>query len=121
MLSESHFMSQATEEWNAIAGLWLDVEFEVGAVYVLEEEEPSPVLPDVSIPYYYEFSLIEYVPCHQSAAPRSSVVLEMVSFPDADEVKRLLSDVMEQVAGRQDAGQFFFEELEVENVDLRSY
>ncbi|NIQ31975.1 MAG: hypothetical protein GTN89_16900, partial [Acidobacteria bacterium] len=75
MLSESYFMSQATEEWNAIAGLWLDADFEVGAVYVLEDEEPSPVLPDVSIPYYYEFSLIDYVPCHESAAPRSCVVL----------------------------------------------
>ncbi len=115
MLSESYFMSQATEEWNAIVGLWLDADFEVGAVYVLEDEEPSPVLPDVSIPYYYEFSLIDYAPCHESAAPRSCVVLEMVSFPDANEVKSLLGDVMQQIAGREIVGQFFFEEFDVEN------
>ncbi len=115
MLSESYFMSQAAEEWNAAVGLWLDADFEVGAVYVLEQEEPSPVLPDVLIPFYYEFSLSDHAPCHDSAAPRSCVVLEMVSFPDADAVKSLLSDIMQRIAGREIVGQFYFEELEVEN------
>lgn len=115
MASEEYFMSQAAEEWNAAVGLWLDADFEVGAVYVLEQEEPIPFFSDVLVPFYYEFSLSDYAPCHESASPRSCVVLEMVSSPDADEIKRLLTDIMKRIAGRQVAGQFFFEELEIEN------
>ncbi len=115
MLSERYFMRRVAEDWNAIVGLWVGAEFEVGAIYALEESEPSPVLPNVLIPFYYEFALSGYAPCHESAPPRSCVVLEMVSYPDPDEVKRLLSDVMQQIAGPQLAGQIVFEELEVEN------
>ncbi len=115
MLSEAFLQSRAAEEWNALVGTWVGAEFEVGELYGYENEESSPLIPNTMIPFYYEFTLIDYSPCSESAPPRSCVMLQMLSYPDAGEVRSLLELILQRMAGKQAAGQVLFEELEIEN------
>jgi hypothetical protein len=115
MLSEAFLQSRAAEEWNALVGTWVGAEFELGEQYGYETEEASPLIPNTTIPFYHEFTLIDYSPCFEGAPPRSCVILKMLSYPDAREVRSLLDLILQRMAGKESAGQVLFEELEIEN------
>lgn len=114
MLSEQYFLSKAAEDWNALVGIWADAEYELGAVYEMESEEPSPLFPNVTIPFHYEFSLINLTKCPAPADDRLCATLEMASFPDDGRMRDLLSAMVERMSGRP--GQIVYEDFQVENL-----
>ncbi|MDX1430356.1 MAG: hypothetical protein R3282_08715 [Rhodothermales bacterium] len=115
MLSQSYFEAKALEDWNALIGLWRDAEFELGAVYQLEADEPIPILPGRTIPFVYEFSFLERAPCSEERTDSSCVVLEMISVPDADSLASLLEAVFGEAAPELGEGRIIYRKLDLEN------
>ena len=96
-LSEEVLTASAAQEWNAMVGAWAGAEFEPQAVYALEAEEPIPMLGGKTVPMRYEFSLLETVPCAGTDGAPECVVLQMVSSPDPEAMKKLLEGFMQQM------------------------
>ncbi len=115
MLSQAYFEAKALEDWNALIGLWRDAEFELGAVYQLEADEPIPIFPGRTIPFVYEFSFLERAPCSEERTDSSCVVLEMISVPDADSLATLLEAVFGEAAPELAEGRIVYRKLDLEN------
>jgi hypothetical protein len=80
--SERFLTAKAAERWNALVGHWAGAELEVGAVYTLETEEPSPLASLGTVSMYTELSLSERVPCRPQDACCDCVRLELAAYPD---------------------------------------
>ncbi len=115
VLSAEFLRAQAEEDWNALVWMWAGEEYEIGAVYELEVEEPSPLFPDRLIPVVYQFALTDRVPCSAADADTSCVRLTMASWPEATAVRELLTDVLDRIAGQNLTGVVGYESLEAEN------
>ena len=89
LTSREFLFAQIEEQWNGMVGTWLDAEFEVGATYELEEEAPSPLMPQMMIPFLYLFTAVERTPCSDADVALSCVLLEMESCPDPDVLQQL--------------------------------
>lgn len=113
--SEQYLTARAAEDWNALVGMWTGADFEVGAVYETEADEPSPLFPEVLIPFAYQFAVNERLPCVETEAVDNCVALEMLSFADADTMKTLLTQLIDQLAPAERAGRFIYDALDIEN------
>lgn len=116
-LSPEMFFAKAAEQWNAMVGLWVGADFEVGAIYEMETEEPIPVASGVTVPYLYEFVLLGWDACDEKGPFTECVVLEMRAVPDPDAVAAVMASLLGGVAGDP----LVYESLEIENaVRLRT-
>lgn len=113
--SEQYVTARAAEDWNALVGTWTGADFEVGAVYETEADEPSPLFPEVLIPFTYQFAANERLPCVETQAEETCVALEMLSFADADTMKTLLTRLIDRLAPEERAERFIYEALDIEN------
>lgn len=110
------FVNRAAEMWNAMVEFWLDADLDVGWLYELETEEPSPIMPERMIPFTYEFGIVERVTCTDDAAEAACVSIELVSMPDQDSLTAMLDEL---TAGLAEAGEGpIYEEMQVENTVL---
>lgn len=115
LLSQEFLAAKSAEDWNALVGLWVEAELELGAVYELEAEEPIPILPDRTLPYLYQFSFTSRSPCSPSDLDASCVVLEMMSVPDPVAVTELLDAMIGDAARAALGSSMVYKELEIEN------
>ena len=98
MLSEQVLFTKIQEQWNAMVGTWIGADFEIGADYVLEQEVPSPVLPQLSVPMYYRYSAAERTYCVEGGPEDACVLLIMESRPDEERLAELLVRFVDRIA-----------------------
>ncbi|HEX6133851.1 MAG TPA: hypothetical protein VFZ24_07805 [Longimicrobiales bacterium] len=115
MLSEEALTGLAAEEWNAVVGMWIDADLELGAVYELEDQAPLPILPGVVVPMISEFSIESRTACEAGGADSACVELHYVSYPEPAAVKAALAEYLERLPAVPGMSSFAFEDLEVEN------
>lgn len=115
VLSEDFLLAKQAEEWNALVWSWSDVDFEVGAVYEHDANEPSPVFPDQLIPFHYESSLLSRVPCVQGVADSACVSLVIRSVPDPEVLTPFVIRFLKETMGMPDSVGASWH-MEVENV-----
>lgn len=118
MISEEVLTSTAAESWNTMVGTWAGADWEVGAVYELDSEEQSPIIPGLMVPFHYEFGVVERVPCREGGKEDECVELIMVSTPDMAATREFVMKLVEQLAGDKDLSELAtaLETMEVENV-----
>jgi hypothetical protein len=97
LTSGDYLFNQLSEQWNLMVGFWIDAELELGAVYEFEDQAPSPLIPTELIPFVFQFSAAERVPCSDVHAPDSCVRFEFRSVPDPDIVAELIKGWLEQL------------------------
>lgn len=88
----------AAEQWNAVAGTWVGADWELGESYVTSIEEPIPMFPGFNMPMEYEFSASERIPCTKKSGGKTCVRLEMYSAPDTAQLRKVVGEVMKQLA-----------------------
>ncbi|HEX6307694.1 MAG TPA: hypothetical protein VFZ69_05860 [Longimicrobiales bacterium] len=115
MLSEEALTGLAAEEWNAVVGMWIDADLELGTVYQLEDEAPLPILPGVVVPMISELTVQARTSCVEGGSDSSCVELHYVSFPEPAAVKAAIARFLEGVPQMPGMQPFAFEDLEVEN------
>ena len=115
VMSEDALTVMAAEEWNAIVGMWIDADLELGAVYQYEDQAPLPVLPDVVVPMLAEFMVEDRTSCVEGGSDTDCVTLHFVSWPDPDSVNVAIRRFFETLPAIPGADNISFEELDVEN------
>jgi len=113
VLSEPALTAIAAQDWNAMVGIWIGGKLVKGQTLENESAEPVPVMPDVSLPMLYEYTLLDWVPCVEGEAAKRCVEVEMLSYPDPDAVKDFVTKLLSK-AGAEAAGSVF-ETFEIEN------
>ncbi len=115
LLSPEVLQSQVSEFWNAAVGAWIEGDLEIGSVYEMEAQEPTPLFPDILLPTIYQFAVVGRVACDSGAVEERCVELEMQSYPDPEKLVEFLTRFMREagVAGGDTVP--VFEELEMEN------
>lgn len=101
LTSEEALAASAAQEWNAVAGTWVGVDWELGEVYESRVEEPIAILPGLTVPVVYHFSATERVPCEDGAPADGCIALEMRSSPDSAGMRTLMERLMRELAGDQ--------------------
>lgn len=116
MISEQTLTASAAQEWNAMVGTWVGADWEVGAVYEVEAEEASPIMPGLVIPMHYQFSAVERIPCTEADTSLACTELRMVSTPDPEATKAAVQKLFGQL-GVSEGEEVLtaFESMEVEN------
>lgn len=116
ILSEQTLTASAAQEWNAMVGTWVGADWEVGAVYEYDADEPSPVLPGLVLPMHYQFSAVERVPCTEDAEALECAELRMTSTPDPAAMREAVKKILGQMGATQDGGEVLsaLESMEVE-------
>lgn len=79
LVDEAQLAGAARERWDALVGMWVEGPLVVGEPVLAETEEPTPLFPQLTVPYLYEFTLAGLEPCGEG---RTCARLEMLSFPD---------------------------------------
>ncbi|HSG48569.1 MAG TPA: hypothetical protein VLA43_12190, partial [Longimicrobiales bacterium] len=97
--SEETLTQGFAEQWGGMVGFWAGAELDLGYTYVMETEEPSPLIPGLVVPMEIEFGAYERTPCHDEAAPDSCVLLEFVSVPDAEVAGPAVEGWLRQIMG----------------------
>jgi hypothetical protein len=116
MLTPELMRVSAADQWGGMIWTWAWEEFEIGAVYSLEGEAPSPLLPDIMIPMEYELGFLERVPCEEgSEDARGCVRLELYSYPDPESVMAFMDEFMRRVGPLMEEGAIEFKSFEQEN------
>ncbi len=99
-LTEEFYYARALELWGPLVFFWSGAEMEFGVAYESTADEPSPLYPEVLIPFVYTHLLESRVPCADGRADSACVRLTMQSRPDPEAVSRLLTqlfaDLLEQ-------------------------
>lgn len=121
--------ANAAQEWNALAGTWVGAHWVVGETYEASSDEPSPMLPGLTIPMRHEFSAAERVPCAEGESARRCIRLEMVSEPDSAALRKVVTDFMAKLAPKDANVLAAFQSMRVANEltvvadprDLRPY
>jgi len=103
VLREEALFNKAAEIWNAMVWTWAGEQYELGAVYAMSSEEPSPVMPSVTFPMIYEFGVLECAPCADGADPRSCVRIELTSYIDPDQRDGVVAKLFELMGLEADA------------------
>jgi hypothetical protein len=88
----------AAEQWNAVAGTWVGADWELGESYATSIEEPIPMFPGFNMPMEYEFSASERIPCSKGKGRTTCVKLEMYSAPDTAQLRKVVGEIMKQLA-----------------------
>jgi hypothetical protein len=114
MLTEQMFAQKASEDWNALVGLWVGARLEPGETYVNQSDEPIPLLPGVTIPFDYEFTLTGRLPCREDRPLPECVELKMYNAPDPDSMRTLLAQLAQRI-GMQAMASIVFDTLDIEN------
>jgi hypothetical protein len=114
LLSEQTLEALAAREWNTLAGMWVDADLEVGAVYSLEAEEPVPLLPGEAVRMVSEIAIVERLPCTEDSPTPDCVEIQLFSSPDEEAINAVVHRFMQRVAGDA-AAAFVIKALEVEN------
>ena len=95
LLDAARLTGQARERWNALVGVWLDAELQVGVAGATESEQTNPLVPSVVLPYLNQFELVGMEPC---GAPQESCArLAMVSFPNPIELTRVINEALQNM------------------------
>jgi hypothetical protein len=115
LVSREFLASKAAEDWNALVGFWLDAKLERAAVYELQTEEAIPAFPGRTVPYRYQFAYTGRTPCSPTDADSACVVLEMVSFPDEDSVRQLITGFVGAMAPDSVRETLRYARLDIEN------
>jgi len=115
MLSKEFLMSKAAEEWGSLVGVWLETEFELGAVYELAVDESIPLFPDRIVPFLYQFRLSKWTECRRGEALAKCVVLEMTSFPDPETMTALLDEMVGDAVTELVPGGVRYRDWKIEN------
>ncbi|MBN2172195.1 MAG: hypothetical protein JW819_12820 [Candidatus Krumholzibacteriota bacterium] len=111
VLREEALFNKAAEIWNAMIWTWAGEQYELGAVYSMASEEPSPVMPSVTFPMVYEFGVLECASCADGADPRSCVRIELSSYIDPEQRDSVVAKLFELMGLEGDAstmGEFDF-------------
>lgn len=94
MASEKVLSSLARQDWDVIAGAWAGFTGKIGEFEEVDSEEPSPMVPGVTIPMRTRFGAARQTPCEPGRAPDSCVVMQLRSViapgAMASVVRRLL-------------------------------
>lgn len=114
-LSEEALTGLAAQEWNAIVGMWVDADLEMGAAYEFEEMAELPMIPGAEVRMVSEFSVERRTPCIEGGAIEDCVEIRLVSFPDPDAMKEVLTQFMERLLSVPGLGGLAFESLVMEN------
>jgi hypothetical protein len=85
-------------------GTWADADWELDAVYELDADEPSPLLPGLEIPMHYEFGVARRVACDMALHATSPTTVNTPA--DTACVELLLSSSADQEAVRTVVQQF---------------
>lgn len=118
LLSRDFFLAQANEVWSELVGFWIGSELEIGVMYEFEQEEANPLVPNVMLPFTYQFGAKEMVPCTAGDPNADCVALELVSFPDPNAMEALILELLERMNGVDASDQVFYERLQMENYVL---
>ncbi len=118
LLSRDFFLAQANEVWSELVGFWIGSELEIGVTYEFEQEEANPLVPNVMLPFTYQFGAKEMVPCTAGDRDSDCIALELVSFPDPDAMEALILELLERMNGVDASDQVFYERLQMENYVL---
>jgi hypothetical protein len=115
-MSEEVLTSLAAQEWNALVGMWIDGDLEVGEYYELEEgESPVPMIPGATVPLLLEFGVMRRLACDESGKGRDCVAIELLSYPDPDSMAVILRQFMERANAGGGSAAVAFESLDIEN------
>jgi protein required for attachment to host cells len=115
VLSEQVLNSIAAQEWNALVGMWIEADLELGEKYELEEEAPIPLIPGSTVTMVAEFSIERRVPCQETGTMTDCVEIHLRSKPDPEEVKLIIRRFMDRIATMPQMASFGFESLDLEN------
>jgi hypothetical protein len=97
-LSERSLSAQAMQEWAALVAAWAGAEMVEGETLENEVNEPVPMMPDVTLPFVYEYVLSRRVACTAVMGAPECVRLEMNSYPDPEAVESFLDRMMNMVS-----------------------
>lgn len=112
LTSEAVLNALAAQEWNALIGTWIGADLELGAVYEATESAPIPIFPGKSLPMVTQYNVAERVECVEGSGRLDCVELRMVSTPDADSVKALMKEIMQNAVNMPEAP--VFEQFDLE-------
>ncbi len=115
MLTPDAMVASAAEFWNALVWTWAWEEYEVGIVYEVETEEPSPLMPNLMIPMRYELGFLEVVACPDAEESNGCVRLELRSYPDPAVIQEFMTTFMDQLGAADQGVELEIEEYEQEN------
>ncbi len=115
MMSAEALIGLAAQDWNAIVGMWAGADLELGEVYEMEEQTPLPMLPGAVVPMVSEFSIEGRISCVEGGSDRNCVEIQLVSQPDPDSLKQILTQFMQRLASGTSSGGVGFEDLQVES------
>lgn len=115
VFSEDALTGLAAQEWNALVGMWVDADLELGEVYEFDEATELPMIPGASVRMVSQFSVERRTPCIQGGANDDCVEIRLVSTPDPEAMKEVLARFMERLLYTPGLGGIGFESLVVEN------
>lgn len=116
VLSEEALFNAAAEHWGAMVWTWAWEEFEEGAAYEFETDEPSPLLPDISVPMRHELGYLDWVPCGRSGENPACVRLTLRSRPATDNLEELMTELFSRMGAAFGDATIGFDEFEQENL-----
>ena len=110
--SDEFFNSTAASEWNSLVGAWL--EFPVGDdVFEETVEEPSPVLPDLTVLMKLSRRMVERTECTRGGTRYACAVFEMRSEVDPASMREALARMLQ---GIKDMPQITYENIDMVTV-----
>lgn len=114
-LSEEALTGLAAQEWNAIVGMWVGADLEIGEVYEFEETAELPMIPDARVRMISEFAIEGRTPCVEGGSVDDCVEIRLVSYPDPGAMKEVLTQYMQRLLAAPGLGGIGFESLVMEN------
>jgi len=108
----------AADQWNALVGGWIDAALEVDTVYVMEAEQPHPMLGNQLVPFRFEYGTTGRVRCTEERVYADCVELFMRSSPDPELIGQYVREYTQQIledAGGPDARRLTMEDVHIED------
>ncbi len=115
LVSEAYLNAATAQEWNALVGMWVGADLELGELYAFEEQTPVPIIPGATVKMNSEFSVEERVPCVENETEQRCVLIRLYSEPDTASVRTVLQQFMDRVASSARTDLPIFESLSIKS------
>lgn len=120
LYSEERLTAEATEEWNAIVGIWAGGDLNLGETYSARIDQPVPVLPDKKLPMDITIAASRRAPCRSDETAARCVEMTFNSAPDPTAASEITKMLAAQLAGAtQEQGSNSEPRLQLERVEIR--